>query len=59
MLALTNGIDVEPLLATMGRHERLIQCDLGDGGGEALRQSLEAGATERPIWPQAGFGSFQ
>lgn len=59
IMALTNGVDLDPLLAAMGRHERLIQCDLGDGGGEALRQRIAPDAGERPIWPQSGFGSFQ
>ena len=38
--ALTNGIDIDPLLAALGRHERLMRCDLGDGGGEALRDRI-------------------
>lgn len=58
-LALTNGVDIDPLLATMGRHERLIRCDLGDGGGAALRQRIAPSVPEAPVWPQSGFGSFQ
>ena len=58
-LALTNGVDIDPLLARMGRHERLIRCDLGDGGGEALRQRIAPSVPEAPLWPQSGFGSFQ
>jgi uncharacterized membrane protein len=59
LLALTNGVDLGPALAIMGRYERLMQCELGDGGGEALRESVAPGVVEPPIWPQSGFGSFQ
>ena len=59
VLALTNGIDIDPLLATLGQHERLIRCDLGDGGAEALRERIAPRAVEAPVWPQSGFGSFQ
>ncbi len=59
LLALTNGIDIDPLLENLGQHERLIRCDLGDGGAEALRERIAPRADEAPVWPQSGFGSFQ
>ncbi len=63
LLALTNGADLDPLVARLGDGELTLSCDLGDGGREALRRRIESlpddpRAADPMVW-QAGFGSFQ
>lgn len=63
LFALTNGADLDPLVARLGDGEQALTCDLGDGGREELRRRIES-LPEDPrgddpmVW-QAGFGSFQ
>lgn len=63
LIALTDGVDVGPLLGTLGEEGRMLRCELGDGGREALRRRIdslpnEAAVADPMVW-QAGFGSFQ
>lgn len=63
LFALTNGADLDPLVARLGDGELTLSCDLGDCGREALRRRIESlpddpHAADPMVW-QAGFGSFQ
>jgi len=63
LFALTNGVDVAPLLGALGDEGRMLRCELGNGGREALRRRIEslpdeAAIVDPMVW-QAGFGSFQ
>jgi uncharacterized membrane protein len=63
LFALTNGADLDPLVARLGDGGRPLRCELGDGGRDELRRRIEAlpddpRAADPMVW-QAGFGSFQ
>lgn len=63
LFALTNGADLDPLVARLGDGGQTLTCDLGDGGREELRRRIESlpkdPRDDDPMVWQAGFGSFQ